>query len=129
MARAGRGFPSRRNRLLLGASVLSSVQWTEFLPDRNLLDPAEYGSATYELEAVGFTSNGSLPVYARLYNVTLAGPVTGSTFLVTAALAKTFTRGTAFSLDSGANEYAVQYGCGAGATATLHAAKLRAVPA
>ncbi|MGH8523564.1 MAG: hypothetical protein ACREXY_04915 [Gammaproteobacteria bacterium] len=103
-----------------------SVDWTEFLPVRESLDPADWTGRQFELRVIGFTSNASYPLYARLYNATDLSEVTGSAFLATIATAKAQCRSSPFDLPTGEKNYAVQYGgTPAGATLTLYDARLK----
>jgi hypothetical protein len=104
-----------------------SVEWIDFEPYNHLFDDGDWPDHEFGLEAQGHTSDVAKPLYIRLYNKTLAAEVSGTEFTI-AATTKTRGRSSNFALDSGSNEYTVQFGGEAGATYTLYRADLRGIP-
>lgn len=113
MARTGRSFPT--HPIILGALQAKAkvAGTTTFLDFGNaalqrILNPSNYaGTVMAYLEVHGFTDGTSFS--ARLYNVTLAAPVSGGTVTLTATTMTRY-RSAGFSLDTGDNTYKVQFG-------------------
>ena len=99
-------------RAALARLVHASLQtdWEDWGVITRLHDPNDYtGTAAHYFEAV-LKSSGALPaVKARLYNITLAEPVAGST-VATPSPTAVRVRSPGFTLPAGDNEYKAQIG-------------------
>lgn len=123
----GRGFGrlySRRNRRygkrltrpwsltaewVLVKSMLTT-SWEDWGVITRLHDPNDYsGTVAHYFEAFLKTANPSIAARARLYNITLAGPIAGSV-VATPSTTAVRLRSSGFSLPVGDNEYKAQIG-------------------